>query len=236
MRFLLSRPIVESEPLAKALAIKNIDSVIEPVLILKYLAKIPLKLNRFQALIFTSPNGIRAYNHHYKADDINVYCVGNKTSKMASDIGFKNVFSADGDLKKLSGIIKNSLNPENGPLLYLSGKHISGDLKAALEKIGFSVEKKEIYHMVALKNLSDKTKFQLENNNIDYIPFYSSRSALIFIELIKKANAEKYLRRIRALCLSPAIADVIKILNWQEIIIADKPTQYNLLQKINIEL
>ncbi len=90
--------------------------------------------------------------------------------------------------------------------------------------------------MVAIKNLSENTKFHLERGDIDYTPFYSSRSALIFMELVKQAGIEKYLCHNKALCLRPAIADVIKNLNWQEIIVADKPNQYDLLQKINIEI
>lgn len=236
MRFLLSRPIADSEELAKKFVVKNIDYIIEPMMTLEYLLKIPIDFKHFQALIFTSSNAVRAFSHHYSTVALTVYCVGDKTTEMAKSAGFKDIISADGDLIKLSKVIEDNLIPQKGSLLYLSAKHIFGDLKTDLETAGFTVDRREIYEMVASRSFSKKAKNLLERGEIDYIPFYSSRSALIFTELINKAGVEKYLKNISALCLSPAIKDVIRNLKWQQILTAEKPTQYDLFQQINIEL
>jgi len=68
------------------------------------------------------------------------------------------------------------------------------------------------------------------------MPFYSRRSALIFIELIKKAGLESCLANISALCLSPAIEKQITHLAWKKILTAKKPTQEDLFKMINVEL
>ncbi len=236
MRFLLTRPIADSEALAKRLKAKGIPCYIEPLMILDFLPKLPLDFTQYQALIFTSPNGVRAYAHHYHGANLKIYCVGDKAAKMAKSIGFKDVISAKGDLLKLSDTIHSQCTPNKGPLLYLSAKHIAGNLKEQLEGAGFKIDRQQIYQTNALKSLPVTIEKLIENDEINYIPFYSSRSALIFIELIKKAALENCLSNISALCLSPAVRAIIEPFHWKEIITADKPTQYDLFNKVNIEL
>jgi len=193
-------------------------------------------LSDYQAILFTSSNGVRAFEMSSSIRDNNVFTVGDKSAEKAKNAGFHHVTSANGDLRKLSDTINDQLNPDNGSLLYICGKHQSGDLKQTLNRHNFIVDKYEIYEMIAASYLSEQTQDSLKKQEIDYIPFYSVRSAHIFIELIKKAELQYTLSTISALCLSPAIEKVIETLKWKNIMTSETPDQYTLFKLIDIEL
>ena len=236
MRVLLTRPTIDSESIARQLRDRSISTVTDPLLSFALLDVKAPSLSSYQAIIFTSTNGIRAFEKISFERNIKVYAVGDKTAKLAKALSFQSVTSAGGDLIKLSNTIKDQLNPTNGPLLYLCGKHQAGDLKQDMITHGFALDKLEVYDMVAATNLSEPAMNSLKNQEIDYIPFYSVRSAHIFIELVKNAELQNTLSNISALCLSPAIENVIKTHCWKNILTADKPNQYSLFKLIDIEL
>jgi uroporphyrinogen-III synthase len=236
MRLLLTRPTIDSESIARQLRDQSISAVIDPLLSFALLDIKDLSLSSYQAIIFTSTNGIRAFEKFPFERNIKVFTVGDKTAELAKTLSFQSVTSAGGDLIKLSNTIKDQLNPNDGPLLYICGKHQAGDLKQDMITHGFALDKLEIYDMVAATNLSEPTKNSLKNQEIDYIPFYSVRSAHIFIELVKNAELQNALSNISALCLSPAIEKVIKTHCWKNIMTAEKPNQYSLFKLIDIEL
>ena len=236
MRFLLIRPIVDSEIVARQLHEKDHIAYIDPLIFIESLKNISIKLSDYGALIFTSPNAVRSYCQSNLDRNIKVFAVGAKTTKLAKERDFIDVIDAGGDVIKLSNTIKNHLSPRIKPLLYLCGKHVSGDLKGALETVGFTIDKKEIYQAIEAKNLSEETKANIKNGRIEHIPFYSKRSALIFIELAKKAKLVNYLTNITALCLSPSIETVAVSVNWKKIMTARNPNQTSLFKLIDIEL
>ena len=236
MRFLLTRPLNDSERVARQLREKDHIVYVDPLLTIEPLEEISINLSEYQALIFTSPNAVRCYCQNSNDRNIAVFAVGDKTANVAKTLGFKEVFSATGDVQKLSNTIKACLPYKAGTQLYLCGKHVSGDLKSELENVGFKIEKKEIYDAVAVSDLNDMSKTQIKSGTIDYIPFYSKRSALIFIELVRKAELLKYLTNITVLCLSPSIEVIASSGNWKKIMTAKVPNQNSLFNLIDIEL
>ncbi len=236
MRFLLTRPLNDSESVARQLRKKDQIVYVDPLMTIEPLDEISINLSEYQAFIFTSPNAVRCYCQSNRDRNISVFAVGNKTAHIAETSGFREVFSANGDVQKLYNTIKSRLPFKTGTLLYLCGKHVSGDLKSELENVGFEIEKKEIYNAVAVSDLSDISKMQIKSGDIDYIPFYSKRSALIFIELAEKAKLLKYLTNVIVLCLSPSIEVIASSVNWKKVMTAKNPNQNNLYKLIDIDL
>ena len=137
MRILLTRPLDQSEQLALILRSNGLDVEICPMMTVHKYSEGSLPDAPFQAIILTSANSLRFSDlSAYKKDTL-VLTVGDKTAKEAQHIGFKNVISACGNLEKLSDIIKELLKPQNGPLLYIRGKHIAGPLYEDLNSAGF---------------------------------------------------------------------------------------------------
>ena len=236
MRLLLTRPIQESEKTARMLNKSGASVTIDPLINITFGTKTPIDLSQMQAIIFTSVNAVRAYQRNYDDCSLPAYTVGAKTALAAQGIGIKKVINADGDVKKLSNTIADALNSRKSALFYPCGNHVAGTLQDDLERIGFKIIKEVLYHAEAATELKENTKKLLKSGMIDFIPFYSPRSALIFIELVKNAGLKNSMNNISALCLSPAIEKIVARLNWKKILTSTKPAQSDLFKLINIEL
>ncbi|HPF46054.1 MAG TPA: uroporphyrinogen-III synthase [Emcibacteraceae bacterium] len=236
MNLLLTRPLNESKALAEQLRRQNITVYIDPLMSVKYLPIEPDIITNHQAIILTSGNAVKALEYFDIENDFPIYTVGNKTANLVKMAGQTNVISADGDEKILSDLIKNELSPDNGPLLYLCGVHRTGKLAETLINEGFQVKCQEVYRMDAVSELNESSKILLNSRAIDFIPFYSARSAIIFKRLISTAGMDNTLATITALCLSPAIKKELSSLSWKEIITAKRPTQSDLFKLIKIDL
>lgn len=236
MNLLLTRPINESEALAEQLRKQNFNVYIDPLMNVKFLPIEPDNFSKYQAIILSSGNAVKAIDNINIENNFPIFTVGNRTANLVKMTGKTNVISADGDENILSELIINELVPDNGPLLYLCGVHITGKLSEILIKKGFQVISLEVYRMDAALDLSDKSKNLLNSGSIDFIPFYSARSAIIFKRLISKAGMDNTLATITALCLSTAIKKELASLNWKEIMIAKRPTQSDLFKLIKIDL
>jgi uroporphyrinogen-III synthase len=236
MNVLITRPIEDAKRLTKQLHEKNIQTFIEPLISISYNHKKDINIRQYKALIFTSSNAVRAFASQYTERDIQIFVVGHKTAYIARTFDFKAIKSANGDVEKLSGVVINDLKPRDGPLLYLCGEHISGNIETILKNNNFQVDKIVNYKAIAATHFSNELCQLIKNNEIDYIPFYSSRTAHIFNELVKKANLNNYLMNIIALCLSPAINNVLQSDVWRTVLTAEKQTEQDLFKLINVEL
>lgn len=236
MRILLTRPLEQSEQLAVLLREKGIEVEISPVLTLhKYQDNRPLR-DFFQAVIITSANSLRFANSSLFTKNQLIMTVGNKTAKYAKSIGFNNIISADGNLEKLSELIIKKLSPQNGPLLYVRGQHVVGPLKKQLTNKGYDVSEYISYEARPAETVHEKVIKMLINGDIDFIPFYSPRSALIFKKLIKSQALEYAMKTITALAISENVANAIEELPWKATKISDRPTQSALFKLIAIDL
>ena len=236
MRFLLTRPISDSEKSAAQLRNQGHEVLLDPLLTIRRLDPGHITFEQYQAIVFTSPNAIRSYDFPDGANSILTFTVGQKTDGVAKEAGFKHTVRGNGNSKNLSQLIQSMIFPKNGPILYLSGVDIAGSIEEDLKAASFQVDTKNVYKAEASDKLNNETTSLLTKGQIDYLPFYSPRSALIFIELIKKANMENCLKNVTALCLSPTIAEVASSTNWKDIQIADTPNQKALYKLVDIEL
>ena len=233
---LLTRPIHDSQRIEKHLRKCNIPIHIDPLMEIERNPIPSLDLSNFQAIILTSANGVRAFFKKGQQCELPVYVVGNHTRTVALQHGLKTVVSSDGNVETLYHTLTSTLNPDDGPLLYLTGGNVAGTLYEDLRDSGFSINHQKIYTAVAAQCLSDDTKKLLKKGKIDYIPFYSPRSALIFKELIEAAHLQNTLAKVSVICISPAVENEISTLAWKEILTAKKPTQENMFKLINIKL
>ena len=236
MRFLLIRPIEESNALANTLINMGHKAIIDPVLTITPEAHTNIALSPYQALIFTSAAAVKIFQQKYGAVNLKVFTVGQKTALEAKKHGFKEVLNADGDVKKLAKLIKTTLDPHQGPLLYLSADHIAKDINHLLHKDGYQIERAIIYRAEAKTELNEQSKNALKSNKIDYIPFYSARSALIFKEMVVKSNIVDTLNHVTALNLSLNVERQVSDLPWKKVITASHPKERELFNLIGIDL
>ena len=226
----------ESEALGQKLSVLGLDVIIDPLMAVNSISLIDCVLEKYQALVFTSVNGLRSFYEQFGVIDKPLFVVGNKTANIAKTLGFTDIQSADGDVKKLAELLKSTLSNRDGPFLYLSAKHVSYDLVELLMDSALHVDRYIIYDIISAKTLNQGSISALENQTIDYIPFYSKRSALIFIEMIENNNLQHCLSSITALCLSTRVAGALNPTVWNDIMTAENPRERDLFNLIAISL
>ena len=238
---LLTRPRPDSETLAALLRDRGVGSLIEPVINIHPLDDIQLPdLNKMQALLLTSANGVRALAQLLgpppEARHIALLAVGAASAGAARQLGFQNVVSAGGNVDSLVALARARLNPARGPLLHVAGTKVAGDLAAILESHGFYVQRERIYEARARAQLSPEAQYALTDSQIDMVLFFSPRSARTFAKLSCAAAVDSALAQVTAICLSAAVAEAASGVTWRRVRIAREPEKAALLDEVAREI
>jgi uroporphyrinogen-III synthase len=187
-----------------------------------------------QGVVFTSANGVRAYGLASTRRDLPVYAVGDRTAAAARSTGFKNVYSAEGDVTSLATLVQEKARPEDGALLHPAGSTVAGDLQGHLAKAGFKLRRAVLYDAKQKKQFSPKIATALRGSAVDMILIYSPRTAATFVRLA--ADFKNLGANIDILCLSQAVADAAQAIDWRCVYVAPNPTQADLLAVLDERL
>jgi len=93
------------------------------------------------------------------------------------------------------------------------------------------VQREDLYQARFAENFSADFVQALVAGDIDGVALFSPRTATAFVDLAQKANLEAF-DKVAAFCLSPAVADKITGLPWQDVVVAKSPDQDALLKSI----
>src|SRR4051794_1084776 len=107
-----------------------------PVLMVRGLP-INIDLSGFAALAVTSRNGLAAFARTCSRRDLPVFATGAGTAADAESAGFREVFSADGDVAALAALIAE-VRPA-GKVLHAAAVELAGDLEGDLARSGVEV-------------------------------------------------------------------------------------------------
>lgn len=236
MRLLLTRPQRQSEVLAHRLNDLGHDVLIEPMLSIENVRNAIIDSTNPQAIIITSINGARAFSVHAQAEQFRetpVYAVGPAT---ADELGSFNVVHRGNDgVEALKSVICRSLDPDGGPVLYIRGVHVAGDLAGDLAASGFKVDQVVLYEAVEAVRFSQMVVDGFKNNRIDGVVLFSPRTAATFSKLVKKAGLTKNLEGVTFYCLSKNVSDSIQSGDKpgrRQIVIAAQPTTIDLINAV----
>jgi uroporphyrinogen-III synthase len=233
LRALVTRPREEAETLTAALATRDIEAIVEPLMQIHYRPPTPLDLRGMQAILCTSANGVRALARASGERGVPILTVGDATAARARAEGFKAVESAGGDVTALVRLAMARLVPQGGPLLHVAGKAVAGDLVGALRAVGFTVERRVLYEARPVAALSPAAIDALRGGAIDLALFFSPRTAAIFARLAGLAVVGEHCRAIIALSISPATDTALGGLPWLARRVAERPNQPALLAALD---
>jgi uroporphyrinogen-III synthase len=236
MQALVTRPREESQSLTAALALRDVGSVIEPMMEVHYCLAAELDLNGVQAILCTSANGVRALARVTGERGLPLLAVGETTASRALAEGFGSVASAGGAVTDLVRLAAARLRPQNGPLLHAAGNVVAGDLVGALRARGFMIERRVLYEARPVDRLSAAALSALRGETIDFAAFFSPRTAGIFVELAGSAGVAGCCRTITSLAISAAVDAVLTGLPWQDRRVAERPNQPALLDTLDVVL
>ncbi len=232
MRVLITRPEREATALAQALGARGHSPVIAPLFRLQVLhppEDFAASLADCQAVLITSANGARALAEASEQRSKPIFAVGDTTAATAEGLGFGTVASASGDGASLSDLVRQRLDPANGPLLHISGADVAGELAPE----GFETRRVVLYEAREAEVLPDSARAALEARALDVATFFSPRASEAFVRLVTEAKLADTCRGITAIAISPAAAQPLAGLPFAGTVAAERPTRQAVLDEID---
>ena len=214
---LITRPAPGSAETAAALAALGWHPILAPALMLYETP--PATLPPAQALLLASRAAARALSPVL----LPVLAVGDGTAAEARARGFADVTPAEGDAAALARLAATRLDPAAGPLLLAVGRGYGADLAAALRAQGFRVIRRVVYEAAPAEALPDPALAALRAGQVAAMLITSPRGARIMVALLRRAGLADASRAIRALVLSPRIAEALAPLSFAAVEMPVRP-------------
>ena len=230
---LITRPAELAQATAARLQERGYQTLIDPMLRIDFRDLPPPDLKNFDALAFTSGNGVRAFAAIARGRDLPVFAVGATTAAALRDAGFVDLRGQAQDAISLGHLIGGSMPPKSR-ILHPCGAAVAGDLGALLKSHAIMVERLTLYDALPADRLSDSLVTALYACTISGVLFYSARTAGQFVSLAKARGLEQGCRSCHAYCLSANVAEAAAGLDWRSIEIANAPNEDSLLELLPI--
>ena len=225
---LVTRPEGAGAALAAGIEARGYDILTMPVLkIAPISGPLPVFAD-YDALVFTSANGVRAFATQSSERDLPAYAVGVATATAANDAGFRDIRLGGLDATGLAAKLRSDFAVPVS-VLHLSGRHIAQDLALLLAGSPVTVERLAVYETVPQESLATDLVDRLYACTIAYVTLLSARTAKGFGTLMAGSGLTHKVETATALCLSAAIAEAASGLPWKSIATAPYPTVEALL-------
>lgn len=221
---LLTRPALQSEKCATSIEEmfpERFRFLISPLLDISAVGKLP-DLQPFQAMIFTSANGVRQFIEKGGQTKKPCICVGDRTTATARENGLDG-YSAKGSADDLVRLAAQVLDPTAGPLLYIRGKQATGDITSRLNSLSFAVEELTLYRQNP-RHLALKVEREFASGKIDLLTLYSPMTASLLADTIKK-NPDWPLKDVSVICISRNVEKQLADLKFGKVRVAETPSQ-----------
>tara|TARA_E500000178_G_C16886481_1_gene691462 strand:+ start:62 stop:760 length:699 start_codon:yes stop_codon:yes gene_type:complete len=222
MNILITRPLIDAEDLMGKLFSLGHKIIHIPTLKISSAKIEAVDANKYHAYIFTSANAIRNLKTVKQDKNKLCFCVGAITEKIARMSGYKNTVSAGGTVNALKNlIISSSQINEKSNIAYFCGDNVSYDLDLELKIEGMKVSKFINYTSEKISDLNEENKKIIYSHPPDLIFVYSTRSAISFIEIVKKYSLYPLMTESKVMCISKKVADIFSIDNWKKVKVFD---------------
>lgn len=177
-------------------------------------------------LVFTSKNGVFAFQGYGFKPLNKVITVGDATANAARIAGFKNVISAQGKSDDVTALIRKTISP-NMPIIHCAGRHLRGRIVEDLQAAGYAARRDLYYETTPVKSWPN-----LPYASLTHIAFYSPLAAQSFYHLLKKDIADKAsldIHMLRFMSISLAVDAALEDLNPAQRFIAQAPNEMSML-------
>ncbi len=220
MRVLLTRPLAQSEGFAAQIRARYgevVETAICPLVEIVFLP-VEVDFSGFDAVVFTSQNGVAAYHRLGGPARLSAYCVGDRTAQAARGLGME-AFSADGDVRALNALVAKKAN--GAKLAHLSGRDVAGKIDGNITRI-------EAYYQAPVEP-SPALQALLAHDDTLIVPLFSAQGARRFGAAIGQGTRAG----LHAICMSKAVADQLDPAQFKEIRHDGPPTAKGMLDKMS---
>ena len=232
MHILLTRPLDDSKELLFKLTSMNHKVSHLPLLQIKKIEIPETDFTQFKAIIFTSANALKYLDTSKIDKKIFCFCVGLATERKAKELGFQNIFCAEGNVNNLKELILQNFDPKIGSMIYVSGEIISYNLDKDLILENYVVKRIINYTTTPNENLQDNFIRDIKLSVPEIIFIYSENSAKAFYSLIKKYNLDNIWMETNLMCMGEKASSVLNNIKWKKIFLFNPGEEEFLLYKI----
>ena len=232
MHILLTRPLEDCTNLL--IKFKNLGHMVSnlPVIKIKKINYEETNFNNYSAIVFTSSNAVK----NLSLDKINkttkCFCVGSITEKVARNLGFQSVISADGNVRVLKELILQNHDKKDGKILYISGEIVSSNLDKELSNEGYEISRIINYTVEHINEFQNNIIEDLKKNIPDIVYVYSENSAKSFLNIIKKYQLIDSWMNTNLMCIGEKTSAVLNDIKWKKIFLFSPGEEEYLLYKI----
>jgi uroporphyrinogen-III synthase len=227
LRILVTRPREDGEEIARRLGAMGHQTLLAPLLSVKFLDGAPLDLAGIQAVLVTSANGVRALVRRTPNRHAVIFAVGPQSAAAAREAGFLRVQSSTGDAATLTQAVARWADPRAGILLHAAGEEANNALCERLTAQGFHARRENLYRMEKAARLPPQAVDAIRQSEVDAALFFSPKSAALFAACVARDGLAT--DRLIAICISANTAAALGKLTFAEIRIAAAPNQDALL-------
>jgi uroporphyrinogen-III synthase len=231
---LLTRPLIDSAPLADTIAKKGYTPLVEPMLEIEYLPNLERKfsstLSSKKIIVATSINALRGINHISKLKELPLIVMGGASKEKAYQLGFKNVTEAKNSAKSIINLISNSYDKAKYEIIFASGEEITIDIAEALGDAGFDASRIIVYKTIPSTKLSDRLLEIIKRNNLYAAMFFSTKTAEIFLTLIDGYAINSDFSKTYLITISKNVSQVFSDMTWKNKFVADNPSSDELIR------
>lgn len=249
MAVLVTRPHPDNEVTSAALRAKGIDVLLAPMLRFEAVAFVDDADARYNGVIATSANALRALRSHPAKDrllGLPLFAVGEHTADIARDVGFRDIVAGKDGASALPDLIDSYFKtkqtskrktsrqgiPRQGILLYLAGADIAHDLSGELGGRGFSIVTYTTYKMAPISGLPMEVRDAFATNSVEAILHYSRRSARAFIAAARAEGVEISALALPQCCISDAVAMILRDAGAGQVIVARSSDEKSMLDAV----
>jgi len=232
MHILLTRPLDDSKELIlKFSSLKHKVSHL-PLLNIKKKETKEIDFDQYKGIIFTSANALKNLDTTKIGKNIVCFCVGLATEKKAKELGFQNIFCAEGNVNNLKELILQNFDPKIGSLLYVSGEIVSYNLDRNLIEENYAVDRIINYTATPNENLDDNFLKEIKKSVPEIVYIYSENSAKTFYTIIKKYNLDNIWMETNLMCMGEKASAALNDIKWKKIFLFNSGEEEFLLYKI----
>ena len=232
MHILLTRPIDDSKELILRFTSLGHKVSHLPVINVEAITYREPDYNQFKGIIFTSANAIKNLNISKIDKNIQCFCVGSSTEKIAKQSGFQNIFCAEGNVNNLKEIILQNFDKKIGSLIYISGELISYNLDKDLISEGYEVKRLINYTVKPIDQIREEFIKDLKSFMPDIVFIYSENSAKSFLNILKKYDLQDFWMETNLMCRGELSSSVLNEIKWKKIFLFNSGEEEFLLYKI----
>lgn len=206
MHFLITRPEPAASQTAARLRALGHEATVDPMLRIAPTRE-PLPTGPFDAVAFTSINGVKAFAAHPEGPSLfhlPAFAVGSRTAKEARTAGFAQVTDCEGDASALAIRLAEAL-PKGARVLNPAGEDRATDLAELLKAPGLQLVLTIIYAAQPADALSEDARAALEAGQINAALHFSQRTVKTFLDCVAKAGLTRQLAGVREFCLSEQV-------------------------------